>query len=241
MAEAIEDVGARDRHVENFAGLKVHGAESLQLAEAVVDVPVIFTSVQAENGCDKMGWVGDADFKRFCETQFAGWNSSVASMVQSLYGKAAVYNASFAFATLSSDTCVACGNAKLAVLAGGAFKSPVYHAVNVHWPSHGDEAFPYHTWDTTCAFETWEKRGRGWKPQPSDKAYGAALRAVWLALATDGKLPPELAPVSSAPGFPAHYDTLLLNTSSSTSRDFKTKVCAGLAGQGLDQRYWWVN
>jgi carboxylesterase type B len=213
------------------------------LANAVVDVPTIFASVQAENSCDveKMAWTGADDFSSFCTTQFSRWDSSVSPAVEAVYRSAAIANASFAFAELSSDTCVTCGNAKLAVTAGQAFQSPVYHAVNVHWPSHAFDgnAFPFHTWDTHCAFETW--RDHHFAPEPSDRAYGAALRSMWLALASDGQLPREWAPVTAAPGFPAHYSTLLLNQTITTAVDFKTAACGRLAALGLDQRYWWVN
>jgi carboxylesterase type B len=216
------------------------------LSNALVDVPTLFATVQAENGCDRMAWSSASDFDEFCHTQFASWgtrhgNGNVSTAVEALYETAATTNASFAFATLSSDVCVSCGNAKLAVLAGGAFTSPVYLAVSTHWPSHpcGGNAFPYHTWDTTCAFETWTRSE--FAPQPSDRAFGAVVRSVWLAMATSGRLPDEWSPINKAPGFPASYNTLLLSENVTVAKDFKTKTCNRLESLGLDQRYWWVN
>jgi carboxylesterase type B len=252
------------------------------LASALVDVPTVFASVQAENGCDRMAWSGASDFTRFCDAQFSAWNSNgkssgkyeskgggkgsgedgrdgsksgshikgrtstngnVSAAVEALYSRTASTNASFAFATLSSDVCVTCGNAKLAVLAAGAFKSPVYLAVSTHWPSHpcNGNAFPFHTWDTTCAFATWGSTGHGFEPKPSDVAFGAAVRSVWQAMANDGVLPKEWSPVNAASGFPASYTTLLLDENITAVKDFKTNACNGLASLGLDQRYWWVN
>ena len=91
-------------------------------ARAVVDVPVIFSTMQSENGVSeaKMAWTKSAEFAQYCETQFLSppWEHGVANRTFSLYEKLSTENASFAYASLTSDVMVSCGNAELAVTAG---------------------------------------------------------------------------------------------------------------------------
>eukprot|EP00040_Diaphanoeca_grandis_P042859 m.266211 g.266211 ORF g.266211 m.266211 type:complete len:571 (-) comp65927_c0_seq1:66-1778(-) len=241
------DTDTKSPHPVHYPGLVIVDGVTVTvplekaLARALVDVPILFSTMQAELGCssDKMAWRSPTDFDHFCDTQFVQWNNNASAIIATLYVTTAHTNASFAYATLSSDVGVSCGNAKLAVIAGGAFESPVYLAVNTHWPSTGENPFPFHTFDTTCAFETWEKHNIS--PRPSDRVYGATIRSVWYALASEGRLPPELTPVTAAAGFPTSYDTLLLNENVSVVHDFKTTACNGLAHLGLDEKFWWVN
>ena len=80
---------------------------------------------------------------------------------------------------------------------GAAFTSPVYVAVSTHWPSQcvDGSCFPFHTWDTTCGFETWEGSGLS-HPTAADRSFGQSVRRVWRGLAFDGKLAADLPPVN---------------------------------------------
>lgn len=91
-------------------------------ARAVVDVPVLFATMQSENGVSaaEMAWDKAADFEQYCQAQFLSppWGRGVANETFSLYEKLSTDNASFAYASLTSDVMVSCGNAQLAVTAG---------------------------------------------------------------------------------------------------------------------------
>jgi hypothetical protein len=122
--------------------------------------------------------------------------------------------------------------------------SPVYLAVSTHWPSvcfSGDRCFPFHTWDTTCGFQTWEYAGMPTAPSADDRAFGASVREVWRGLAFDGQLPATMPPVNSSKGFPASYTTLTVDTTVQAVSNFKTQACQRLQELGLGKQFWWVN
>ena len=225
------------------------------LRAGVMDVPVIIATVQCEDGepDNVVNW-SRADFNQFCSKQFSTWPAPVAPGMQSLYADLADKDAGYAYSKMESDVNMACGSAAITVTAGQGFSAPVYLAMNTHWPSHAiydspshsgtPRRFPYHTWDTSCAFETWggyDSTGQPWKPEVSDVAYGEHLRQLWLALARDGRLPSQFKTVNDIAGFPKSYNTLLLSNTVTSVANYNTELCATLESYGFDQKFWWVN
>ena len=226
------------------------------LHAGLVDVPTIISSMQTEmDGSfnESMAWNQEA-FDRFCGQQFRHWPAEVGPGIAALYDPMAQESAGFAFYNLQSDVCVTCGNAAIAVQAGFGFRSPVYLMLNTHWPSHPiygsstsavPKHFPYHTWDTTCAFDTWaghkQAGGGPYVPLQADLDYGANLRQLWLQLTRDGVLPSNCKTVNDVGGFPANYNTVLLSNTVVTALNYKTHMCDQLYTYGLDEKFWWVN
>ena len=189
------------------------------LRQGLIDVPTIIATVQCENNLegapsDVMNWTS-VDFDHFVDVQFRAWPATVGPRIFELYENMSASNAGFAFGSMTSDTTMTCGNAAVAVAAGLGFSSPVYLAMNSHWPSHpiyssspsdAPRVFPFHTWDTTNAFATYSGKEADhespWKPHASDLAYGENLRQLWFALARDGVLPAPYLSVKNVSNFP---------------------------------------
>jgi carboxylesterase type B len=249
-------------HPAPYPGLVIADGVTVQplqqaLARGLVDVPVVFATVLCEGDsgdAQREKW-NESDFATFVTQQFRNWPAQVATTINKEYAALAQTRGDFAYYNLNSDACVSCGNAQLAVTAAKGFSSPVYLAINTHWPakklypgslSDAPKEYPFHTWDTTCAFRTWSRAGlqedgKLYQPEPSDETYGATLRALWFSLASTGKLPANAKTVDATINFPQSYNTVLLDTIATTVTDFKTDTCNRLYDLGLDERFWWVN
>ena len=112
-------------------------------------------------------------------------------------------------------------------------------------PSHRRK---HHT-PTTSAFRPRPRvdsrhvtRSCSYVPSKRDSAYGAMMRRVWLTFAATGTLQPlGWHPISSAPNFPQHYTTAVLNTTVVSVVDLRADLCSWWASRGIGQGYWWTN
>lgn len=225
------------------------------LAARVVDVPTVLATMACEDDGhyrDVLTW-NESAFDTFLASQLRNWAPGTAATVGRLYAPLAASSAGYAYYSLDADAGVTCGNMVLSSIAGRSFRSPVYLVVNTNRPSQFlytatdtiGKHFPFHTWDTTCAFGTFSKYitadGRPFVPAASDLAYGRLLRSLWYSLAKDLRWPSDVFPVNATPKFPSSLYTVVLSDNATNVLDFKTSLCGKLYDLGFTERFWWVN
>jgi carboxylesterase type B len=216
---------------------------------AIVDVPMIITTMAQENGMGPAKMVRGWSRERLVDYLNQFWGSSwqgahFGDRVMQLYDSdksvLPTFEAQHYYDTIGSDPEVTCGCIALATAAGRSFKSPVYSGYTIQGPSHDfyshDDAF--HMWDLIAAGQMW---GTLFKPTDADRAFGDNILSHWLEMAYHLELSPASGWKSIQSALTGSYNGALLSSNTTSVQNLLMEKCDFWTAAGVGEDYWWAN